>query len=175
MSAGAFLYYATGHWNIADVLTQAQSAALGHIFLILAVASPLLSGFYSGALALSKISPLNERYRTLTICALGLILAATRFDQQLIPFLGALGASLGPAFIVMLVRYGLPSRPSTTAASIAWLFGAMTAIVMQLQGQSLHIFAGGVVSFCLLIGLWSLNLRKESQKGSREGSQEVST
>lgn len=158
VGAGAMLFYATGNWNIADVLTQSQSAALGHIFLILAVVSPLLSGFYSGTLALVSISPLKERQATLLICGLGYLLAATRFDQLLIPFLGALGASLGPALAVMLLSYGLPSRPSTAAACLAWLAGASAATLMQIGGQSLYIFSGAVTSLVVLVGFWAADI-----------------
>lgn len=154
VGTGALIYYATGNWNIADILTQAGSTALGHIFLILAVVSPLLSGFYSGALALVSISRLNEWQGTLLICSLGYILAATRFDQLLLPFLGILGASLGPALAVILLSYGLSTKPSLRAANAAWLLGAVTAILFQIQGQPLHIFAGAAVSTGVLIVIW---------------------
>ncbi|MEZ4676045.1 MAG: hypothetical protein R2932_17605 [Caldilineaceae bacterium] len=71
MSAGALLYRATGNWNIADILAQSHSAMLGHLFLIVAVISPLISGWYSGAFALSYLTPLKPNQSILLICLLG--------------------------------------------------------------------------------------------------------
>lgn len=148
--AGVLLYHATGRWNIADVLTQAQSAGLGHIFLLIAVASPLLSGLYSGALALSGVSPLSLRQSTALICALTFALASTRFDQRLITFLGLIGASLGPALFVMLVANRVKPKPTWRIALMSWLAGAVVALLFQWQGQSIHIFAGALTSVLVL-------------------------
>ncbi|MEZ4863658.1 MAG: hypothetical protein R3C14_20220 [Caldilineaceae bacterium] len=153
MSVGALLYHATGSWNIADVLRQAHSAALGHLFLVVAVISPLVSGWYSGALALSNLTPLTTRQSTLLICALGFVLAATRFDQRLLPFLGLLGASLAPALITILWVSWLRPTPSTAQAFSAWIAGAAVAILMQAQGQSIHLFTGALTSSGLTLVL----------------------
>ncbi|MEM7134631.1 MAG: hypothetical protein AAF702_50685 [Chloroflexota bacterium] len=151
MSAGVLLYRATGNWNIADVLTQAQSASLGHIFLMVSVISPLISGWYSGALALSSLTSLTPRQGTILISSFSFILAATRFDQLFLPFLGVLGASLTPALITILVVHLLPSRPQAAEALTAWLVGATVAILFQLQGQSIHVFAGAMASIITLL------------------------
>ncbi|MEZ4708234.1 MAG: hypothetical protein R3A44_13565 [Caldilineaceae bacterium] len=148
--AGVLLYHATGQWNIADILTQVQSAGLGHLFLLIAVASPLLSGLYSGALALSGVSPLSLRQSTALICALTFALATTRFDQRLITFLGLIGASLGPALFVILLANALKPKPAWRLALMAWLFGAIVALIFQWQGQSIHIFAGALTSMVVL-------------------------
>ncbi len=163
VGVGALLFQTTGNWNIADILTQAQSAALGHLFLILAVVSPLLSGFYSGALALANVSPLDQRQSTFVICTLGFVLAATRFDQLLLPFLGILGASLGPALIVILVVRALPVRPSTASALVAWLGGAAVAISLQLQGQLLHTLLGALASITVLLGFYYVSSRGQDK------------
>ncbi|MCB0186357.1 MAG: hypothetical protein KDE31_18945, partial [Caldilineaceae bacterium] len=63
----ALLYHATGNWNIAEILAQNQSATLGHLFLIVAVVSPLISGWYSGAFALSYLTPLRPNQSILLI------------------------------------------------------------------------------------------------------------
>ena len=148
--AGVLLYHSTGRWNIADILTQVQSAGLGHLFLLIAVASPLLSGLYSGALALSGVSPLSLRQSTALICILTFALATTRFDQRLITFLGFIGASLGPALFVMLLANALKPKPAWRLALIAWLAGAVVALLFQWQGQSIHIFAGALTSVAVL-------------------------
>lgn len=150
MSVGALLYHATGHWNIADILTTTRSATLGHIFLLLAVTAPLLSGLYSGALALSSVTRLHLRYTTALICSMTFVLASLRFDQRLLPFLGLNGAALGPALGVMLLIHLLPVKPSTMMAFLAWLLGATVAIVCQLQGQSVAIVLGAGVSLLVV-------------------------
>ncbi|MCE7986894.1 MAG: hypothetical protein DYG89_37450 [Caldilinea sp. CFX5] len=152
MSVGALLYYATGHWNIADILTMTRSATLGHLFLLLAVTAPLLSGLYSGALALSSVTRLHLRYTTALICSMTFVLASLRFDQRLLPFLGLNGAALGPALGVMLLSRWLSRKPSTKVAFLAWLIGAATAIVGQIQGQSVAIVLGAAVSLLVIAG-----------------------
>ncbi len=146
MSVGALLYWATGNWNIADVLAQSHSAALGHLFLIVAVISPLISGWYSGALALSHLTPLSPRQSTLLICVIGFLLAATRFDQQLLPFLGYLGAALGPALALMLLVNWRQSPRDITPVLVAWLVGAGIAVTLHALEQPYHLFVGAGVS-----------------------------
>lgn len=151
MGVGAYLFHATGNWNIADILAQTQSAALGHIFLIVAVVSPLISGWYSGAFALSYLTPLKPNQSILLICLLGYFLAATRFDQQLLPFLGYLGASLGPALAILLIIHGRRPSAGTQHALIAWLAGAIPAIILHAQGQAYHLFVGAGVAVGILM------------------------
>lgn len=150
MGVGALLYRATGHWNIADILTATRSATLGHLFLLIAVASPLLSGLYSGALALASVTRIQLRYSTALMCSLIFVLAATRFDQQLLPFLGLIGAALGPALAVVLLTQRLRTKTTTKIALSAWLTGAIGALLSQLQGQSVAILLGTLVSTAML-------------------------
>jgi hypothetical protein len=151
MSIGALLYHATGHWNIADILTTTRSATLGHIFLLLAVTAPLLSGLYSGALALSSVTRLHLRYTTALICTMTFILASTRFDQRLLPFLGLNGAALAPALGVMLLSHWLDKKPAPRVAVLAWLLGAATAIGGQVLGQPVAILLGAGVSLLVVV------------------------
>lgn len=151
MSIGALLYHATGHWNIADILTTTRSATLGHIFLLLAVTAPLLSGLYSGALAFASLTKLHLRYATALICTIAFVLASTRFDQRLLPFLGLNGAALAPALGVMLLSHRLAKKPATWIAFLAWLLGAVTAIGCQMLGQSVAILLGAGVSLLVVL------------------------
>ncbi|MEZ4734512.1 MAG: hypothetical protein R3E79_46065 [Caldilineaceae bacterium] len=151
MGVGALLYHATGHWNIADILTATRSATLGHLFLLIAVASPLLSGLYSGALALASVTRLHLRASTALICSLTFVLAAIRFDQQLLPFLGLIGAALGPALAVVLLTHLLSTPTTTKRAWLAWLSGAVVALLSQVQGQSFATLLGAAVSLLLLL------------------------
>lgn len=162
MGTGAYLYYATGNWNIADILAQTKSSALGHIFLIVAVISPLISGWYSGAFALSYLTPLKPNQSILLICVLGFLLAATRFDQQLLPFLGYLGASLGPALAVLLLTQLQHRSLSAIQALLAWLCGAALAFLLHTQGIGYQLLAGVITS--VVVGLLLLRRhRSDSQ------------
>lgn len=154
MSVGALLYRATGHWNIADVLAQTQSATLGHLFLIVAVISPLISGWYSGAFALSYLTPLTPNQSTLLICLLGFVLAAGRFDQQLLPFLGYLGAALGSALVVILLAQRVRPQPTMRHACLAWLSGAGVAIICHAWGLAGQFFVGAGVAAIVLGVFW---------------------
>jgi len=160
MGVGALLYRTTGHWNIADILTATRSATLGHLFLLIAVASPLLSGLYSGALALASVTRLHLRSSTTLICSLTFVLAAIRFDQQLLPFLGLIGAALGPALAVVLLAHRLPTPTTTKNALLAWLAGAVVALLSQVQRQSFATLLGAAVSLMMLLLLHLILPRK---------------
>lgn len=146
---GVRLYRITGEWNLADILAQTSSAELGHIFLVLAVISPILVNFHSGALAMASLGSVKRRYNVLLIACVTFFLGATRFDRQLLPFLDLLGAILVPALVVMLIAVRL-TKPSRTAALIAWLVGSAAALVFKIQGQLIHLVVGAVVSLVVL-------------------------
>lgn len=150
---GAILYQTTGNWNLADILSEAQSAALGHIFLIIAVASPAISGLHSGSLALSGVTKLNRRLSVLIICMITFTLGVTRFDRQLLPFLDLLGSILPPALFVILIIIWRQPKTKPMTALIAWLMGAVVALIFQLQGQLIHMPIGAIVSLTTLFAI----------------------
>ena len=150
LGIGVLLFQATGDWNLADILAQKPSAALGHVFLILAVVSPSLSGLHTAVLAIESVSPLKRQQGLIFMCLVGFILGATRFDHHLLWFLDWRGAVLPPALVVMLAVAILPQKPSATAALTGWLVGAAVAIVFKAQGQLAHIVIGAVVSLVVL-------------------------
>jgi len=147
---GVTLYRTTGESNLADILAQTPSAGLGHIFLVLAVISPILTNFHSGTLALEGLVPLSKRQGALLIGAICFILGATRFDHHLLPFLDLLGAVLIPALVVMLLT-AIPARhPSKTTALVVWLAGSAAALIFKIQGNLVHLVVGAVVSIVVL-------------------------
>ncbi len=150
LGVGVLLYQATGDWNLADILAQKPSAALGHLFLVSAVISPALSGLHSASLALESISPLRRRHSVILMCIVGFILGATRFDHHLLWFLDWRGAVLPPALVVMLAVAMLRQKPPTSAALTGWLVGAAVAIALKAQGQLAHIIVGAAVSLAVL-------------------------
>lgn len=153
LGVGVLLFQATGEWNLADILARKPSAALGHLFLILAVISPALSGLHSAVLALESISPLSRQHGLILMSLVGFLLGATRFDHHLLWFLDWRGAVLPPALVVMLAVAVLPQKPPATAALAGWLAGAAVAIVLKAEGQLAHIIAGAVVSLVVLKGV----------------------
>jgi len=150
LGIGVLLFQATGDWNLADILAQKPAAALGHVFLILAVVSPSLSGLHTAVLAIESVSPLKRQQGLVLMCLVGFILGATRFDHHLLWFLDWRGAVLPPALVVMLAAAIPPQRPSATAAVTAWLVGAAVAVVFKAEGQLAHIVVGAVVSLVVL-------------------------
>lgn len=153
MGAGAILYQTTGNWNLADILAAERSATLGHIFLIISVASPLLSGMHSGVLALQGLLPIPKRLGISLICLIAFTLGATRFDRLFLPFLDALSAVLPPALFVMLVVAWWLPHTSPRTALVAWLAGAAVALALKLQGQLLQpaMPLGALVSVGVLV------------------------
>lgn len=150
LTIGAVLYRTVGGWNLADILARIQSAALGHLFLILSIVAPALSGFHSGALAIKSIVPLSRRQSTGLIFIVGFLLGAARFDHQLLLFLDLLGAVLPPSLVVMLLVPMLEREVPRTAALTAWLLGAVTAVLFKLQGQLSYMVVGAAVSIAAL-------------------------
>lgn len=149
LSIGALTYRAVGDWNIADVLARSQSATLGSIFLVLSVIAPSLSGFHSGSLAMSSISPVGKRAGAVLIAALGFLLGALRFDHQLLLFLDVLGALIAPALVVMLL-VAIANQTSGTRALAAWLTGGAASIWSILQRSLSPIAVGAAVSIAML-------------------------
>lgn len=151
LGVGALLYRMVGDWNLADILARHRSAVLGHLFLVLSIVSPALSGIHSGALALESLSPLKRRYSAGVICAVSFALGAVRFDRRLLLFLDVLGAAIPPALVVMLLTALLAEKPSASTALVAWVTGAVVAIVLELLGQPAHIVVGVAVSAGVLL------------------------
>jgi hypothetical protein len=165
LGIGAALYRTVGDWNLADILANTPSAALGHLFLVVSIVAPALSGFHSGALAIKSLVPLSRRQSNALICAVAFLLGAMRFDHQILLFLDLLGAALPPVLAVMLLMPFFEGKVSRVAALIAWILGAVTAALFKLQGQSAHMIIGATVSIATL---WILANGSRGFADSRE-------
>jgi len=165
LGIGAVLYRTVGDWNLADILANTPSAALGHLFLILSIVAPALSGFHSGTLAIKNLVPLSRRQSNGLICAVAFLLGATRFDHQILLFLDLLGAVLPPVLVVMLLMPILEGKVSRVTALAAWLLGAVTAVLLKLQGQTAHMVVGAIVSIATLVIMAN---RSRGREDSRE-------
>ena len=152
---GVILFRRTGSWDLVVVFGNTRLAVLGHLFIIVALTSPALSGLHSGSLALSHVFPISKRIGMVVISTSAMLLGITRFDQSLLPFLGWIGALLPPALIVILVRSFSPfdklragQKPlSPNVAVYAWLSGAAVAVVLKLLGQETSLLIGGLIAF----------------------------
>lgn len=151
LGIGAGLYQMVGDWNLADILAQHQSAGLGHLFLILSIIAPALSGLHSGALALESLASLNSRQSAGLICSASFVLGATRFDRWLLSFLDVLGAAIPPALVIMLLTAVLADKPRRSTALAAWTAGAVVSVILKLQGQLAHMVVGAGVSIAVLL------------------------
>lgn len=147
---GAILYQTTGSSTLDRILQEYQYATLGYLFLIIAVASPILSILHSATLALETIIPAPKRLHTALICVTIFILGALRFDQQLLTFLDWVGVILPPALFVMLAAFWQRGEISHRLAFIAWIAGALAALLAKLLGLQFHLIASASVSLAIL-------------------------
>lgn len=172
LGIGVVLYHSVGDWNLADILARTRSAALGHLFLVLSIVAPALSGFHSGSLAIQSLVPLSRRQSMGFICIIGFLLGAVRFDRQLLLFLDLLGALLPPALAIMLLVPVLKREPPRSAALSAWLLGAAAAVLVKLQGQLSHMVIGAAVSMAALKVMTNRSGRTRSMQSVWPGAQE---
>lgn len=142
--AGIGIWLRTGEADVVAVLAQTQS--VGNLFVTLAVFTPSLTTTYSGALALRSVfARLSTAAGMLIIAVPGGILAAARFDKQLLPWLALLAAVLPPLIVPMATeafrrRRGLPARsvplwtwvPAGLAATVLTAFGELAAPIFGL-------------------------------------------
>ncbi len=148
---GIQLFRTTGDWDLAQILAGTPLAILGQIFLFVSLLSPALSTMHSGALAWAEILPLKYWQGSLILVGIGLILGLLRFDRELLTFLDWVGAILPPAMVVMIISAWWVKKPPPRLTLFAWLVGAATAMAFKLNGQIIHLAAGAIVSYGVLV------------------------
>lgn len=156
---GVILFRRAGESNLAQLLSQSESAFLGHIFLLLAVISPSLSNIYSGSFSIRDLAPLPHRAAALIIVLVGFVLGANRFDLRLIRFLEWMGTVLPAVLAVMLATTMLRQKPTPAVAFIAWAIGVLATFFFELWGMETYLFAGAAVSLISLLALTFLAQR----------------
>ncbi|MCB0008472.1 MAG: hypothetical protein KDE04_18530 [Anaerolineales bacterium] len=172
MIVGAILFNTTGDWNLAGILANVRLAALGQTFLVVAVLSAALSSLHSGQLALSSLTRLPQRVSLIAMSIVIFVLAAYRFDLQLLAFLDVVSALLPPSLVVMLVlpwfeAWEPDKERRHNVALWAWLLGAGAALVFKLQGELAHVLVGALVSLAVLG--WGLRLWRPKPEVSGGG------
>lgn len=153
---GVILYRRAGESNLAQLLSQSESAFLGHIFLLLAVISPSLSNIYSVSFNIRDLAPLPHRAAALIIVVIGFVLGANRFDLRLIRFLQWMGTVLPAVLAVLLATTVLPRKPPPATAIAAWLLGTVATFFFELWGMETYLWAGAAVSLVSLLALMFL-------------------
>lgn len=170
---GVLLFQSTGEWDLSVILGGTRLAILAQLFLVISLMGPALSTKHSGGLALGKLISLDYRLSVGVVVALGVLLGILRFDRQLLFFLDWVAAILPPAMTVMIGLALMGQRRVNTAvALIAWLAGAVVAVLIKLNGQMIHLIAGAGTSILILLiaraGLFSPN-KKINAEAQRRG------
>jgi hypothetical protein len=153
LGIGIVLYRQTGEANLANILARSEAATLGHIFLILSVASPALSNIFSGVRNIAALLPLPLSWSAAGIAALGAVLGGLRFDLQLVTFLEWTGVVLPSVVAVLVLTALLPRKIAPAAATAAWLSGAGVAILLRALDRPVYVLAGLLVTTLVLLGL----------------------
>lgn len=152
---GMLLFRATGEWDLSVILAGTNLAILAQLFLVISLMGPALSTLHSGGLAIGQL--LSSSYRTSIglIVGVGMALGVLRFDRQLLLFLEWVAAILPPAMVVMIGVVMMRRRVGTAVALIAWIVGAVAAVLVKLSGQHVHLLVGATVSILILTtGRW---------------------
>ncbi len=131
--AGVGIWLRTGQSDVVAVLAQTQS--VGNLFVALAVFTPALTTTYSGALALRSVWPrLSTTAGMLLIAVPGTALAAARFDNHLLPWLGVLAALLPPLVVPMATEAWRRRRGLAVANIPLWTW-ATPGLIAMILGQ----------------------------------------
>lgn len=163
--AGVGLQRGTGSTDLVGTLAGPDGLLIGNLFVALAVTGPAFTTVFSGALALQTFFNLKNRVAMIVVAVPGLLLAAARFDRQIVPWLSLLGALL-PPFVVAMATEALLRRRGWTARTVplwTWGTGASAALVLTLLGQPLAVLVGLVVTAGLVLVwvMWTQPARLE--------------
>jgi cytosine permease len=130
---GALMWSATGH---TDLVAELARSPLGTALVALATVAPALTSFFSGGLVLASLTPLSFRGSTLVVAVPGLLLGAAGFQDQLLPLLAVLGASL-PALVLPMAVEAHARRRGATARRVpaaTWLPASVAAVILTGAG-----------------------------------------
>lgn len=148
---GAFLFQSTGEWDLAVILAGTNLAILAQLFLVISLMGPALSTKHSGGLAWGQLLSTPYRASVGLVVVAGVTLGVLRFDRQLLLFLEWVAAILPPAMAVMIGMAMMKRRPKTAVALAAWIVGAVTAVLVKLSGQNIHLLVGAGISIIILL------------------------
>lgn len=153
--AGVGLQLGTNSTDLVGVLAGDDGLPIGNLFVAMAVIGPSFTTIYSGSMALNTVIKGKSWMTMIAIAIPGLILAITRFDRQLGPWLALLAATLPPFVFVMALEAALRrnGRPPQQIPIWTWGTGSIIAITMTLMQQPLAILAGLTMT-AVATGFW---------------------
>lgn len=127
---GAVLQASTGHWNIADVLTDLQSPVAGQAFVAVGFLGSVMTNLHSGRLAFATGTGMGSRIGVWAVAAAGLALAVSGFGGRMINFMVLL-AVVVPGLIVVCVAAASDRSPARSAW--AWIWAASCAVGLAVE------------------------------------------
>lgn len=135
--AGVSLNLGTGSVDLVGTLAGPDGLAIGNLLVALAVIAPAFTTTYSGSLALRSVAPLSQRTAVLAVALPGLLLAALRFDRQLLPWLTVLAAVLPPLVVPMAAEGARRRRGEVSHLVPLWTFApaSATAVALTVANQ----------------------------------------
>lgn len=139
--AGAWLYHATGTWDLSRVLGALGFPTLAHLFVVLGFLGAGLSNMHSGSLALQDLLRCSRERALLALAGLSVVLAWLDFEQAMVLWLQFLGVGVVPLIGVILAHYGLRisgEKPVNWPGLLAWGLG------MLLSGLSPSAWPGAL-------------------------------
>ncbi|MFV0495563.1 hypothetical protein [Mycobacterium sp.] len=157
-TAGAALQASTGHWNIADVLSDLGTPAAGQAFVALGFLGSVLTNLHSGRLAFAAATGWGATVGLWVVTATGLALAASGFGARMIDYMVVL-AIVVPGLIVVCVAsaVGLNGRHGGTIWGLSTLAGA----AMEYAG------GGGGVLAATAVGVVGVAVTAARGRGAR--------
>ncbi len=129
--AGAWLYGATGTWDLALLLARLGFPTLTHAFVIVGFLGAGLTNMFSGGLALRDLLGRGGRASLALVSVVGLALALLDFEQAMVGWLGFLSAIVVPLIGVILSHYALgleSERAVHWPGPVAWAAGALAGL-----------------------------------------------
>jgi len=129
--AGAWLYGATGTWDLGLLLTRLGFPSLTHAFVLVGFLGAGLTNMFSGGLALQDLLGRGGRASLALVSLVGLALALLDFEQAMVGWLGFLSAIVVPLIGVILSHYalGLDSEGALHwPGPLAWALGALAGL-----------------------------------------------
>lgn len=153
LALGAGIFLRAGSWELADLVNRTAVPGAGAVLLVLAIIAPSVSGMHSAGLALEWLLGWSPERGAAASAVLAALLGGTRFDLQLLPFLGVLGAVVPPLLPVLLVRgiVASPRRASAWTAWVAWAAGSVVSLALMAADRPAHIVAGIAASAAVML------------------------
>lgn len=130
--AGAWLYQATGTWDLSALLSQLGFPSVAHAFVAVGFLGAGLTNMHSGSLALQDLLRCPRQLALILIAASSVGLAWLGFEQAMVLWLRALSVVVVPLIGVILIHYGAKAEREiaiNVAGVMAWGLGATAGLL----------------------------------------------